>query len=268
MTATIDPNSWRAKFADKFSADGQVHQQTNADSWIYQSPNISVTVTKHTEGKTIYFVTDIYVADIKYFRTWYGFIPNEQKTRKYVVDALQEVGGVVAINGDYYERNGGLTIRNGQYITFQDSKLDELVMYNDGTMQAFAGRDFDRESVKAQAPDLVYQVWGFGPMLLDANGNPLEEFNSTVNPENPRTAIGYYEPGHYCFLTLDGRQPGYSKGYTLKQLAQLMHDLGCRLAFNLDGGGSSQLAFMGSEINSPCEGKRPDYDIIYITDQG
>ena len=56
---------------------------------------------------------------------------------------------------------------------------------------------------------------------------------------NPRSAVGYYEPGHYCFVVIDGRQPGYSKGATLMQLAQLFESLGCKEAYNLDGGKSA-----------------------------
>lgn len=260
---TIDPSSLRAKFASKFSSDGKVHQQSTANGWTYQSANIDVNVTKTKDNNITYYVTDIYIADIKYFKTWYS------TSAEYVSDALQKVNGVVGINGDYYSRNGGLTVRNSQNVAYAKTSDDELVMYTDGKMQAFSNKDFDVQGIKAQVPDKVYQVWGFGPTLLDANGQPLTKFNSSVTTYNPRTAIGYYEPGHYCFVTVDGRQPGYSDpGYNMKEIAQLMSKLGCKIAFNLDGGGSTQLAFTGKEINKACSDKRRDVDIIYITDQG
>lgn len=264
--SSADPNDWRAKFADKLSQDGKVHQQNTADTWTYQSPNIYVNITKKKDKKVVYFVTDIYIADIKYFKTWYT---DDWGSRRFTVDALKKADGVVGINGDFYAQNGGLTIRNGKYVAYQKSASDQLVMYTDGTMQTFTAANFDYKSVKAQAPDKVYQVWGFGPMLLK-NGQPMTKFNSTVAKSdwNARTAIGYFEPGHYCFVTVDGRQKGYSEpGYSCTQLSNLMYTLGCKVAFNLDGGGSAQFAFMGNELNHACQGKRKNYDILYIADK-
>jgi exopolysaccharide biosynthesis protein len=45
---------------------------------------------------------------------------------------------------------------------------------------------------------------------------------SKFKVKNPRSAIGYYEPGHYCFIVVDGRQNGYSDGMTLDELAQTL----------------------------------------------
>jgi exopolysaccharide biosynthesis protein len=44
-----------------------------------------------------------------------------------------------------------------------------------------------------------------------------------------------------------------------------VEDLGCKVAFNLDGGASAQMAFMGEVLNQPS-GDRMDCDILYITD--
>lgn len=56
----------------------------------------------------------------------------------------------------------------------------------------------------------AYQSWIFGPSLLDENGKakPKESFLTWdyIKESHPRTAIGYFEPGHYCLLLVDGRQ--------------------------------------------------------------
>ena len=71
----------------------------------------------------------------------------------------------------------------------------------------------------------VWQTWSFGPALLDANGKAVTEY-TRKNPEaNPRTAIGMYEPGHYAFIVVDGRQDGYSEGMTYIQLAQMCEQM-------------------------------------------
>lgn len=260
-SVTVDNNNLRAKFADKFTS-GNVIKTDHS----YQSANININITKRTDSQNSvdYYLTDIYIADIKYFKTSFANDAETMGPNEYVYKILKNIKGIVGINGDFCTRNYGLTIRNGKYFKNKDSSLDLLVMYNDGTMKTYGG-GYDKNEIKAQAP---YQTWGFGPILLDGNGQPMTEFNTTkiVAGKNPRSAIGYYEPGHYCFVSVDGRSEE-SDGYTMEQLSHLMHDLGCKAAFNLDGGASSQLAFMGEVYNHPC-GDRKDPDIIYITDEG
>lgn len=70
----------------------------------------------------------------------------------------------------------------------------------------------------------------------------------------PRTAIGQLGPLHYCVIVVDGRQPGYSEGISLQDLRQMFVELGAQTAFNLDGGGSTELWFMGEILNQPSGG--------------
>ena len=65
----------------------------------------------------------------------------------------------------------------------------------------------------------------------------------------------------------DGRT-SESEGLSLYQLATLMKDYGCEIAYNLDGGGSSTMWFNGQVINKPTSGRsieeREVSDIVYI----
>jgi len=58
---------------------------------------------------------------------------------------------------------------------------------------------------------------------------------------HPRTAA-CYNAGKIIFVVVDGRQPQLSVGMTLEELAELMVSLGCTVAMNTDGGGSSVIA--------------------------
>ena len=136
-------------------------------------------------------------------------------------------------------------------------------MFQDGSMQTYSRRDVDLDAIIAQG---AYQSWAFGPMLLK-DGQVMSEFNSTVNRANPRSAIGYYEPGHYVFVLIDGRQDGYSVGMTTAEMSQLFYDMGCKVAYNLDGGQSAVMAWQGEVANRPYNGGRSTSDIIYITDE-
>ena len=86
--------------------------------------------------------------------------------------------------------------------------------------------------------------------------------------DNPRTAIGVYEPGHYILLVSDGRTKE-SKGLTLYELAEFLQELGVTTAYNLDGGGSSTMVFQGEIVNNPTTNgrkitERSVSDIVYI----
>lgn len=82
---------------------------------------------------------------------------------------------------------------------------------------------------------------------------------------HPRTALGYYSPGHYCFVVVDGRQSGYSSGILLKDLGTLMEQLGCTLAYNFDGGASSQMVVNNALLNRPSVmPPRPHRNMIIV----
>lgn len=85
---------------------------------------------------------------------------------------------------------------------------------------------------------------------LAAEGVPTH-FSST---RHPRTAIGYSRDGKKLFLvTVDGRQPSFSIGMSLPELADFMVELGCYQALNLDGGGSTTMVIGNKVVNSPSD---------------
>lgn len=69
---------------------------------------------------------------------------------------------------------------------------------------------------------------------------------------DPRTAVGYTANNHVIMIVADGRQVA-SQGVGLPELAQIMIDLGCVEAMNLDGGGSTQMAVDNQYVNNPSE---------------
>ncbi|WP_052947325.1 phosphodiester glycosidase family protein [Aneurinibacillus tyrosinisolvens] len=94
-------------------------------------------------------------------------------------------------------------------------------------------------STKLEAPwDQVKEAVGGHVMLTNGsiNVNLSDPVNTGVHP---RTAVGVKADGTPFFVVIDGRQPGYSEGVTVPELAQLMKDMGAVDAINLDGGGST-----------------------------
>jgi hypothetical protein len=96
----------------------------------------------------------------------------------------------------------------------------------------------------------VREAVGGHPMLV-RDGRVLTDVDSAGNAGfrgvNPRTAVGLADGGRRLFLvTVDGRQPGFSVGISLRDLAELMRELGATDALNLDGGGSTTLVVADS----------------------
>ena len=105
--------------------------------------------------------------------------------------------------------------------------------------------------VTAFTPDLtgVRTAIGGGPILV-AQGRSLER--RTRDPRNPRTAIGWNDRDFY-FVVVDGRKKDLSIGVGFAELANIMIELGCKEALNLDGGGSTTLWLNGAVANHPSE---------------
>ena len=257
-TPTPDGTAWGMNFPGVFT-DGEVLQ----DETSYKSGNISVSIEHKELNKVSYYVADVYIKDYQYFRTAFG----NENTFGYIdrtKDILEYVGGIIGVNGDFCTKNEGVVVRNGVMQRDKMHDSDLLVLNYDGTMQTFSPEEFDLEKIEAEG---VWQVWTFGPMLLK-DGQPMTEFNTTsrIAAANPRTAVGYFEPGHYCFVVADGRSPQPTDGFTLAEMSQILYDMGCKVAYNMDGGKTSEMVFLGKTVNEPYEGGRQTSDILYIAD--
>jgi exopolysaccharide biosynthesis protein len=106
---------------------------------------------------------------------------------------------------------------------------------------------------------VVSDAIGGGPLLV-RDGAPVYRSNegfttSQLAPRGPRTAVGQRADGGIILLTTDGRQPGFSIGMTNFELAQALVRYGAVRGMALDGGGSSTLAFEGTVLNSPSDGR-------------
>jgi exopolysaccharide biosynthesis protein len=100
---------------------------------------------------------------------------------------------------------------------------------------------------------------GGGPVLIQAGEikitNEQERMfaGKAINDKHPRTAMGYTAGNKLIILVIEGRNYGIAHGATLGQEAQILKDLGCVEALNLDGGGSSCLLINGKETIKPSD---------------
>lgn len=65
----------------------------------------------------------------------------------------------------------------------------------------------------------------------------------------PRTGIGQKADGTVILVVIDGRQPGWSMGATLRDLMNVFVEYGAENAANLDGGSSTEMVYNGQIIN-------------------
>ena len=100
------------------------------------------------------------------------------------------------------------------------------------------------------SPVIPIEAVGGQPVLLRDSaivGAVDSVNNAAFRALNPRTAIAYGNNGRRLMIAvIDGRQPNYSMGMSLRDMANLFRALGATDAINLDGGGSSAMA-----INDP-----------------
>ena len=246
------------RLMDRFSYTG-----TRSDGrGNYQSENVSVTISSGRAEGSDYFLADIYVQDITCFVTAFSGGRFRGKTESVLAMFDATPGAIVGMNGDFYSHTlYGPVVRNGE--TFLDrvnQECDIAVLLSTGELITYPNSTLKKSEFASMN---AYQTWVFGPALLDENGRAKTRFRSRVQPPNPRSVLGYYEPGHYAFLTVDGRS-GESDGMTMKQLSAFCESLGFASAYNMDGGQSSVLVARAGAVNNPYRGGRSVSDILAI----
>lgn len=126
----------------------------------------------------------------------------------------------------------------------------DLMNFDEDFINVENGADFNESiHILSAGPTLVKN----GEIYVTAEA---EQFPADIkNGWAPRSAVGITEYGDYIFAVVDGRQ-AHSKGCTLTEWAQILrNNFGAVQAINLDGGGSTELFFKGSLINSPSDGR-------------
>lgn len=99
-------------------------------------------------------------------------------------------------------------------------------------------------------------VLGGNPLLIADGAEQYQDLSGSdaFFDRQPRTAVGVTADDRLLLVVVDGRQPGYSVGMTLRELADLMKSLGAQNAINLDGGGSTTMWVNGMVANRPSDG--------------
>lgn len=119
-------------------------------------------------------------------------------------------------------------------------------------------RDGDRVKLLGSAKiGADTQAYECGSWIV-RNGTPVvkekDAWVGVMTNRDPRTAVGIKADGTVVLITVDGRQPGYSEGFTGLELANYMITLGVKDAAMLDGGASTEMLLKGRLVNRPSYG--------------
>ncbi|MBP9924652.1 MAG: phosphodiester glycosidase family protein [Cyclobacteriaceae bacterium] len=193
--------------------------------------------------------------------------------RQTTLEAYQEHDGILAINGGYFSstQSVSLLVSNGEIISPDRNQKVTRGAFGlvNGKPEIAWAYVKDNQLVNYPSPinpivdklekGMLWnpsQAVGGGPVLIK-NGkinvsDTQEGFGGSHLVRHPRTAIGYMNDSTLVMMVVDGRQVA-SVGVTLTELAEIMLNVGCYEAVNLDGGGSSAMVAADEVVNIPVD---------------
>lgn len=249
-------------------AVGKEEQTPEIKANSYDDGTLRVEISNYRVEDTTVYVADIYTDDPTALLAAFSQNSYGRNITAVSSDTAEQVGAVLAVNGDNYgSREKGYVIRNGVlYREDPASNQEDLVIWSDGSFSIIRESEL---SARELLENGAWQVFSFGPGLLE-NGQILVDAQDEVDrakASNPRTALGQVGEGHYVLVVSDGRTDE-SEGLSLLELAAFLRELGVQTAYNLDGGGSSTMVFLGNVVNQPVggrgSGQRAVTDIVYV----
>lgn len=254
--------------AKGFLDEGEyIYSSEDEGLWIYVSQTSKVIIQRKYDATQplTWFEADLY-GDLDAGEMLRTVQNDPEKMGKVRVDATETAkkhNVVFAMNTDYYtyrvavnnNRHTGIVIRDGR-ILYDDPytekqvtnsmfpNLDMLAFMPDGSLKVYHSWE---KTAQEFIDEGVQTVYSFGPYLL-LDGKVSERAYANNENKNPRCAIGMVEPGHYVAIMCEGRLKR-SAGVTISHLAKMMRAKGCQVAFNMDGGQTAVMVFMGKQLN-------------------
>lgn len=231
----------------------------------FENENVIITIYQIRMYDSNVYVADVIVSEATDILNAFAYDTFGGKNiTDEVSDMAEDKYAIFAINADYASHyDDGIVIRNGTILRDSISDRDAVVLSYDGTISTF---DESNTTAESLLDDGAWQVWSFGPALID-DSVCVSSINDGITRnavDNPRTAIGMISANHFMFICVDGRSQ-ISEGVDIEELADIMYQLDCTEAYNLDGGGSSTMWFDGNIINVPSSGdERKVGDCVYI----
>jgi hypothetical protein len=266
-TPTPTPEPTPDPDAQYYSESGEVYEiNPDGKHWMYKSPTLGVSIERVAETRTtgskkkiylVYYVADIHVRDFSLIAT--GFANGKpQGSPNQKPDAVARAyKAVYAQSGDFYtRRTSGLIVRGGAVYRNEKQELDTMAISPEGEMLVYPPGAITKDEVLGMD---IRDTFNFGPILVENGAVGKMKHRPPgigITPLNPRNGFGMAEPGHYIGIVAEGRGVGGSQGCGLDVFAQLFLERGCVTAYNLDGGQTAGMVFMGKAITKSNTGEK------------
>lgn len=253
---TPTPDPWAEYFRQETDPTEVVIEDPENEHWEYRSDNLSIIVdrvhTSRANGDQIcYCVADIRMRNEDAFQAGVrNDNPHAAPGLEHAWHMARRYRAVLGITGDNLIQaevdNKGILIRNGIIYSINQGQ-DTLAFFPDTlTMDVFRPKATTPQALLDMG---VLNTFSFGPTLLYNGTRDTKSKRGNLGRQNPRSGIGMVEPGHFIAITVDGRQKGYSVGMSMEELTHVFYSYGCQIAYNLDGGSSVAMIFMGECLN-------------------
>ncbi|MBQ8311700.1 MAG: phosphodiester glycosidase family protein [Clostridia bacterium] len=250
--------------AEGYLDEGEfVYANEEEGVWRYASQDLKIEIIRRSEEEPIkvrWYEAEVWSRNDEVWRLFTNEEGKHMSTNSWPYIVAQKNQAVLAISTDFAQyrypkrdTSVGIIIRNGKVFSKKTRKstykgfpnLDVLALYPDGRMEVY---DSDEKTADEYLAMGVTTTLAFGPYLIRDGVINTEGLAHLSKSRNPRAAIGMVEPGHTFAMMLEGRCKE-SKGGTVDFLAEKMLARGCTTAFNLDGGETACILFMGEQLN-------------------
>lgn len=260
-------------FLPRESEEEFVYKNEKGDGlWYYVSNNLYVEIRKYTQKKPqlIWYETRVRMRDGVAPDCIFSYGKEGSIKEENPVKIAQRGQAVLAISDDYFGYRAdrgyrpGLIIRNGKLLYDQVPKNAALTLFPRVDLMAFLpdGSMAVWERGRVTAKELlemgVKNSYSFGPTLIKGGVETVlgRYMPAALHSDgNPRCAIGMLDKNDFVILTVRGRAKD-SEGVGVAWLLDRFLEIGVKEAFNLDGGGTSCLVFMGEMLDKSAKSAR------------
>ncbi len=237
----------------------------------YQDESIHVTVEVYQYKRTKCTVAYVTIQDPSQLRT--AMSSDRYDDHRYVKTLVmaKKANAVVAIDGDFFKYNTfGYTVRQGNLYRERPDGVHD-VLFIDDLSQLSVVREATQESIQAFLDAMpserhIVNTFNFGPLLVE-NGQalPITIKQYEPNAKHQRVAIVQRGEKEYALVHCFGAVKIKDSGLTMEEFASFIAETipDCKIAYNLDGGGSAHMAFLDRLQNSN-DSWRAISDIVYF----
>ena len=231
----------------------------------YQDLDTTIIITKERHADSDCFIAHIVTNNPLGLKTTYGELG--MGSHQIMSEIMEYRDAILMVNGDYSDWSQARwtpIVRDSEVINFcgiPTGVNQTLGIKDDGHLYQVKGNIYE----EIEYNDLR-DSWTFWYGFVIRDGKQIVKHHWA---RAPRTFIGEVlrddNKLEYYLVVADGRRED-SIGFTHNDESDLLLARGCWIAYNLDGGGSSEMMFDGKILNIPSDGhERYDHDFIYFS---